>query len=111
MTTSVIIPLAHHDNNLPGGWTSQCRCYPHQDLVAVLENIAGLGHRSLWWTEEEIPQALESERYHWAWIPCGQLDLQASGHYSNRMTHMKIFFKDPNHALLFKLTWIQACSK
>lgn len=106
MRASVIIPLAHHDPYGPGQWKSQARCYPHQDLVKTLIQIAGQGDALLWWTEDEISWAMSFDKCNWAWVPCGTHDLLVDDHYSNKMTHMKIFFKDPNHAILFKLTWI-----
>lgn len=106
MTTEVIIPLHHHDSRQSGQWRLQCRCYPHQRLVETLEKIAGPGDHGLWWTTDEALRALKHERTNWVWVPHGGIDHDASDHYSNRHTHMKFYFKDPNHAVLFKLTWL-----
>ena len=103
--SNVIIPLKHHDNHIWGQYRTQCRCYPHQDMVKILENIAGGGDHCLWWTEDEAYRAL-SHGSNWLWVPYGRVDLDVDVYYSNRMTHMKIFFREPAHALLFKLTWL-----
>jgi len=102
---NVIIPLKHHDNDVRGQYRIQCRCYPHQDMVEILENIAGQGDHGVWWTEKEAHRALSQSR-NWVWVPHGRIDFDVDLYYSNRMSHMKIFFRDPNHALLFKLTWL-----
>ena len=75
-------------------------------MVKLLESIAGSGDHLLWWTEDEIPHAMSYDKCNWAWVPCGQYDLLVDDHFSNKMTHMKFFFKDPAHAVLFRLSWL-----
>jgi len=100
--TSVVIPLDCRSN----ARYMQSRCYASDHLIEVLETIAGPGNQMLWWEEKEIPWAMSFDDVNWAWIPHGEVDQTLSSHFTNCMTHMKIFFKDPNHAILFKLTWI-----
>lgn len=104
--TSVVIPLISHDNKIRGKYRTQCRCYPHQDMVALLESIAGTGDAGLWWTEDEAHMALSRDNRNWVWVPTGDLDLEVDEYWSNRQTHMKIFFREPAHAVLFRLSWL-----
>lgn len=104
---SVTIPLVCHNNEIPGKYRSQCRCYPHQSMVAILESIAGPGDLQLWWTEDEAITALSRVPYrYWVWVPVGDIDVDVDEYFSNRQTHMKIFFRERIHAILFKLTWL-----
>ena len=97
----VIIPL----DCLMAGSKIQSRCYASDRLVEVLERIAGPGTSMLWWSEQEVSWGLSFDNVNWVWIPFGTVDDQYDHLHTNCMTHMKIFFKDPNHALLFKLSW------
>ena len=109
--TSVIIPLSHRQLIEPGHkLVSNYRCLPSIELQETLVRIAGPGSIGLWWTAEEAIQAIRFAHtvYNWAWCPCGPLDLDSPSvqHQSNKQTHMEIFFKDPNAAILFKLAWM-----
>lgn len=100
---SIIIPLEHLPTKGPD-WKAQYSCYPSKRLEAELTRIAGSGSVMLWWTEDEAIRALE---YHsWAWCPHGPMDLEQNQYLTNRQTHMKIFFRDTKHAIMFKLYWI-----
>jgi hypothetical protein len=82
------------------------RGFASKELETVLQQIAGHGKAGLWWSEAEAIAHLDRGNHGWAWTPCGQVDVNAPFSQRNAMTHMKIFFKYPGHALLFKLTWL-----
>jgi len=82
------------------------RCHASRELTDVLNNIAGGGSSGLWWSADEAMACLARFGYNWSWTPSGSYDLDAHHSQTNRMSHMLIFFKDPNAAMRFKLTWI-----
>lgn len=98
---SIILPLQS-----ASVWSkTQSRCYMSNEIKSCLESIAGPGDTMIWWTEDEAIAAITQFHYNWAWIPYGDIDPYLEPHFTNRQTHMKIFFKNPDHALMFKLVW------
>jgi hypothetical protein len=107
--TEVEIPLSHLGQNQRGRrgyYISMYRAHVSEELEEVLLRISGPGCDGLWWTEDELRRYMSNNpKEQWAWTPSGDMDHEVSDYQSNHQTHMRIFFRDPNHALLFKLTW------
>lgn len=107
--STVIIPLEHLDSQqtpIGRAYRSMWSCYTSDRLTEELERIAGRGQRGLFWTDDEVISHLGQTHSGWGWSPTGDINiLRIFDNQANQRTHMKIFFKDPTHALLFKLNW------
>lgn len=107
--SSVVIPLNHLDpRSFEGMRKEQFRCYPSAKLKAELIRVAGEGSVGLWWSTDEAIYAVCSDRYNWAWCPAGRIDVNSPSDQTNKLTHMRIFFRNPDHAVLFKLSWVKS---
>ena len=107
--TTVVIPLSHYQpkpNSFPT--ITKTRSYASEELVETLERIAGKGCRVC---QDDIKsvERLFGVGFKWCWMACGKytkdFTILCRLNEVNFYEDMEIFFKEPEAAMLFKLSW------